>query len=306
MKHFHSLCVLFLGLFVTGLAARAENPALHGGAMLFCSGLPCVDVTVKNGKHLRMLVDLGDESSIIDSSVAREMGLIVDPVQPLGPDGKRITTGYGQSTLEGVHLGDASLGDVHVLVMDIASGIKKNQLPQSDGTLAYTVFKDRLLQLDYKRQTVRVSEPLTTNLACSGFCGDVTMPTFGKGRPHVLVTTGFSVNGKPITAQIDTLYAGTMVIYPDSVAKLGLQQENSAATATRFFNFTDGGVPMRESHAQTEAFANKALAHNAALFFATPTVHVPDGMFDGTVGAGLFVGHILHLDLHAQHFWMTN
>ncbi len=186
-------------------------------------------------------------------------------------------------------------------MIDLASMVNKNQMPQADGTLAYSAFKDRLLQMDYKNHVVSVSEPLTSNVACPKFCGDVTMPTFGKGRPHVLATTGFSVNGKPIIAQIDTLYSGTMLIYRDSVAKLGLQQENTA-TATRFFNFTDGGVPMRESKAHTEAFGHDVLARNVALFFATPQVHVPDGMFDGTVGAGLFVGHVIHLDLHANHY----
>jgi hypothetical protein len=304
MKKFYWMCVFLCCYLVPGVSAQAEKPVLKGGAMLSCSGLPCVDISLKNGRHLHMLVDLGDADSIVDSAVAKDIGLSVKPALATDRNGKLVSS-YGSALLEGVRLGDASLGDVPVLVTDLASRIKKGQIPPADGVLAYSAFHDRLLQMDFKRQTVRVSEPLTAKLACPGFCGDVTMPTFGKKGPPVLVTTGFSVNGKPITAQIDTLFIGTVVIYPDSVAKLDLQEENKAGL-TQFFHYTDGGVSMREARIHTEAFGPKVLSHKAALFFATPQVHVPDGMFDGTVGLRLLIGHVITLDLHSQHFWIAN
>ncbi len=303
MRYFNWLCILFFCI-VTTTAMQAKSSALQGGAMLSCSAMPCVDVTLKNGKHLHMLVDLGDFNSIVDSAVAKDLGLSMEPVSVTGHDGKPIS-GFSSSTLVGAQIGNASLGDLPVRVRDLSASIQKGQMPQADGVLSYTAFHDRLLQLDYKRHTVRVSVPLTADMPCPGFCGDVTMPTFGKTGPPVLVTTGFSVNGKPITAQIDTLFTGTMLIYPDSVGKLGLQAA-SGVNATQFFKYTDGGVPMREGNAHTEAFGSKALAHNTAIFFATPQVHVPDGMFDGTVGAGLLIGHVVNIDLHSKHFWIAN
>lgn len=45
---------------------------------------------------------------------------------------------------------------------------------------------------------------------------------------------------------------------------------------------------------------------NAALFFAVPQMRVPDGALDGTVGTGLLTVHVLYLDLHSKHFWMTS
>ena len=101
--------------------------------------------------------------------------------------------------------------------------------------------------------------------------------------------------------QIDTLYEGTMLIYPTSVEKLGLAAQQSSAK-TRIFHFTDGGVPMIESTAERESFEDKLLRSNAALYFATPKVHLPDGMFEGTVGNELFAGHVLTLDFHANRF----
>lgn len=304
MKKFKWMSVVVFGLLLRGVSLRAETPALRGGAMLSCSGMPCVDVSLKNGKHLKMLLNLGESSSIVDEAAAKDAGLTVNSAEATTKNAMPAAN-VKSATLEGTSLGGASLGDIPVQVKDIASGMKKDTMPNADGILGYAAFQNRLLQIDTKRQTVRISEPLTAAMSCAGVCGDVTTPTFGNGGPQVLVTTGFAVNGKLIRVQLDTLYTGTMLIYPGSIAKLDLQME-SGVNATQFFKYTDGGVAMREGKAHTEAFGSKAIAHNAALFFAPPQVHAPDAMFDGAVGLGLLNGHVLYLDLHSQHFWMTN
>jgi hypothetical protein len=281
--------------------ANAQTPTLRGTKMLDCSGLPCVEVTLASGKHLRLLVDTGNVNSILDTEVAKGLGLDVAPAK--GADGKPLA-GYGISVLAGVKLGDASLGDVKIVVMDIASEVKADHMPAADGALAYTAFKNRLLELDYVRRTVRFSEPLTAELACPGFCGTITTPTFGKEGPPIVVSTGFSVNDKPITAQIDTLFSGTMLIYPPSVTKLDLGEE-AKSTKKQLFKYTDGGVDMMEAQAKTEAFGRRVLAKDVPLYFATPAVHLPDDLFDATVGHALFEHSVLSLDFHDMKLWMT-
>jgi hypothetical protein len=269
--------------------------------MLECSGLPCVDIVIGGGKHLRMLIDTGDEDSILDAAVAQQMGLATTPVN--GADGKPVK-GYSEAQLNGVTLGGAALGNVKVLVMDIATYIKQDRMPAGDGTLAYTAFKDRLLELDYKKKTVRASEAITTDLKCPGFCGDLTYPTFGKKGPHILAATGFTVNRQTLTVQIDTLFSGSLLVFPPSVAKLGLTGESSSATK-QFFPYTDGGVDMIKAQAENESFGSRTLATKPPVFFATPAVHLPDGMFDGTVGHALFHDVVLTLDFHSNHVWIS-
>jgi len=292
---------LLVALAMSLTAAHAQTPALAGGPMLDCSGLPCIDIVIANGKNLRMLVDTGNVNSVLDAEVAKKLGLDVTPIK--GEDGKPIP-GYAKAALTDVKLGDASLSKVAVLVMDLATYIKQDKMPASDGTLSYTAFKNRILELDYKKKTVRISEPLTQNFPCPGFCGEVTYPTFGKQGPPIVVTTGFTVNGKPLTVQIDTLFTGTMLVYPPSVDKLGLTAQ-SASSKKQFFNYTDDGVDMIESQADAEAFGPHVLAQKAPVFFATPAVHQPDAMFDGTVGHALFQGIVLTLDLHSNHAWIA-
>lgn len=297
LRYFSALAIAVL--FAT--SAHAQTPALAGGPMFDCSGLPCVDIVIANGKHLRMLVDTGNVDSVLDAAVAKDMGLAITPIN--GADGKPVA-GYSRAALADAKLGDASLGNVSVLVMDLATYVKQDKIPASDGTLSYTAFKNRIVELDYKRRTVHVSEQLTQNLPCPAFCGEITYLTFGKQGPPIVVTTGFTINGKPLTVQIDTLFTGTMLVYPPSVDKLGLTAQ-SASTKKQFFKYTDDGVDMVEARADAEAFGTHVLAKNASVFFATPAVHQPDAMFDGTVGHALFQGIVLTLDLHSNHSWVS-
>jgi len=282
------------------LSANAQMPELRGGAMLDCAGLPCVDVTLAGGKHLKMLIDTGDVSSVLDTKVAKDLGLEVFPVKDA--DGKEIP-GYEKAVLHGLQVGDAGLGDVKVLVMDLAGFMAKDQMPKSDGSLAYTAFKSRVLEMDYVARKVRFSEVLTGDVTCPGQCGELTTPTFGKSGPPILVATGFAVNGKAITAQIDSLFSGTMLIYPTSVEKLGLSAEAKSTTKERI-KYTDGGVDMMTSVAAAEAFEGRVLAKDATVYFAGPEVHLPDGMFDGTVGHALLEHSVVVMDLKGMRIWM--
>jgi Aspartyl protease len=289
---------LFFCLTLTSVSA--QMPALRGAPMLKCSGLPCVDVTLATGKHLRMLVDTGNVNSVLDTAVAQQLGLVVSPIS--GSDGKPLA-GYGRALLPGVKVGEGTLGDLKVLVMDLAAYIKRDRMPAADGALAYTAFKNRILQLDYVKRQVQFSDVVTQETPCIGNCGALTLPTFGKKGPPIVVATGFSVNDQPITAQVDTLFTGTLLIYPTSVEKLGLG-EVAMTQKKQFFPYTDDGVDMLEATAKAEAFGKKVLAQNAPLYFAGPTVHLPDGMFDATVGHALFEHSILTLDFHDMKMWM--
>lgn len=280
---------------------KAQIPDLRGGSMLSCSGLPCMEVTVDSGTRLKLLIDTGNTHSLLDEAKAKALGLELQPIN--GPDGKPYP-GYWFATLKAVKAGDASLGELKVLVADLRPSLAKGDFPTADGTLAYTAFQDRVLKLDYRNQWVGISEPLKADVPCPDSCGELTTPTFGRKGPAIVATTGFRVNNEPVVVQIDTLYSGTILIYPTSVGKLGLANQ-AASARKRFFPFTDGGVDMLEGAANAETFGTMVLKKDASLYFATPKVHTPDGMFDGTVGHELFAGHVLMLDFHAHHFWLT-
>ena len=267
--------------------------------MLDCAGLPCANVQIADGKTLKLAIDTGNNISIINLPRAKELGLAMTPYL----DGQHNPVpGYFISVLKDVRLSDASLGDFKVVVIDLSPDMAKGTFPTSDGTLSYGNLTNHRLELDYRRRTVRVSAS-APDAPCAAACGVITYPTFGKKGPPIVVTTGFAVNGQPITVQVDTMYAGPLMIYDASIDKLHLRAAASGA-AVRHFPYTDGGVDMIVGRADREAFEPEAGRANAPIYFPTPGVHQPDGMFDGTVGAEIFQDRGVTLDFGTNRFWL--
>lgn len=276
-----------------GIASAAHDTQV---ALLDCGGLPCVTVELTAGHAAKLLLDSGNAVSILGLHQAKALGL---PLTPYRNRAGQLVAGVLLAQVSGARLGNAALPPLRIAVMDLGRG----GVPKCDGLLSYVTFKDRVVTVDYAHHVLEISNP-GAQVAAPRDAGTLTYPTFGRKGPPIVATTGFDVNGRPITAQVDTLYSGTLLIYPTSVAKLGLQTA-AAATRRRRFPFTDGGVDMIEGRALTESFGGKPLLSNAPLYFATPQVHVPDGMFDGTVGAQLLGGHTVTFDFHANRFWIV-
>ena len=299
MRRLKSAARLGIGaLLLSGLCA-AGTPAFKGGPMLDCSGLPCVDVAASDA-HLKLLIDTGDARSIVDLAAATRLKLQLTPV--LGTDGRPRPNRWS-ATLKDLRIGDLSLGDINVMVLDLQPSLTKGAIPAADGFLTYPAFVGRALRMDYKTRRVEASEASRQNLPCPRDCGTLTTPTFGHDGPPIVASTGFTVNGRPLIVQIDTLYAGSLLIYPTSVDTLGLRQPETSAKM-RLFPYTDGGVNMIEGEAQTIGFGRAELKRRSPLYFATADVHLPDGLFDGTVGNELFLGRVITFDFRTNRFWI--
>ncbi len=111
------------------------------------------------------------------------------------------------------------------------------------------------------------------------------------------------MNRDSVVAQIDTMFTGTMLIYPNAIERLALTRE-AGSTALEHFPFTDGGVNLHESFAQ-ESFSDKQLGLQQSLYFPTPDVHTPNGFFDATVGLGLLKDHVVTFDFSRGHFLLN-
>lgn len=291
-----------LPCFVAAHAADTTLPPMSSAKLLTCEGTPCVDVTISNGKHLRLAIDTGNPTSFLDAKVAESLGLSLAPLQSI--NGKS-NPHRSQTTLSGVRVGNADLGNVTFAVGDLSGQIAQGTFPKVDGTLAYSAFKDRFLQLDYPDNLINISQPLTGPIACSpANCGALSLVTFGHNGPPVLATTGFNVNGASIFAQVDTMYTGTLLVYPNAVDSFGLKKA-SKSQQTKHFAFTDGGVDMFEAKVHREGFQRQTLATDTPIYFAGPKVHLPDGMFEATVGSALLAGQKVNFDFHDNHFWLN-
>lgn len=282
-----------LAISILILSGGAANTAAAQWAadlpMLDCDGVPCVEAQIGTMPAGRTVIDTGDIVSIVDMTDSAASGFGHGNMK----DGRVFKAAHAAASV-----GNAHLENVPIIAMALNDFIAKGQMPHSRAVLTYTAFKDRVLQLDFAHRRVRVSDVLTSPMPCASACAPLHLITFGKKGPPILVAEGFALHGKPITAQIDSVYTGGLLIYSASVETLGLSAAAKGTTRTERFAFTDGGVDMHKSVAQSITFGGKPLAANVPLYFPAPGVHQPDGLFDGTVGIALMKDSVVTLDLH--------
>lgn len=261
-----------------------------------CDGVPCVEARTADGRSWKLGIDTGNENSVISAQAARAAGL-----KPTKPNPKGWPPEMFITSLPALKIGDAIFKDVQFMAMDFSGDIAKGTMPHVDGTLAYTTFKDRYLQLDFAARVLRVSETMTEAVDCGRICDKISLITFGKHGPPIVVAKGFQINGKTVAAQVDTMYTGSLLVYTASVERLGLS-EAAKTTETQKFLLTDGGVEMKVAAAKRESFHGLTLggAH-PKVYFPTEGVHEPDGLFDATVGLELFQNMIVTFDLHGMN-----
>lgn len=140
---------------------------------------------------------------------------------------------------------------------------------------------------------LRVSALLTGAARHSGAGGRLQIVNFHKWGPPIVVAEPFTINEKTVSAQIDTAYTGTMLIYTAYIAPLGLSAPASQGTR-EFFPFTDGGVFMLQGRARSEGFSDRVLDDRTPIvYFLPPGVHEPENPFQATVGNALFAHSVV-------------
>jgi hypothetical protein len=262
--------------------------------LLDCKGTPCIEVRIDDGAPLKFAIDTGNVDSVVDAKIAKAASL--QPLHPPKPGGA--PTELIPTQIPTLHIGSMALTQLTAMSLDLTDMIAQNQMPEVAGTLAYPAFKNRIIQLDFVANKFRISDVLTSPVKCAGKCDTISLIPFGNDGPPIVVADGFEINTVKVTAQLDTMYTGSMLIYTASIDKLSLTGAAST-TDTRMFPLTDGGVDMRVADAQEEGFQGLTLAKEGAkVYFPTEAVHEPDGLFDATVGLELFRATILTLDFH--------
>jgi len=138
--------------------------------MLDRDGLPCLAAETSDGTPLKLMIDTGDATSLLDAGKAKAMDLAVEPAKDKG--GKVIDS-YFIAHLKGLRLGQETLGDDRFLVMDMNKDIVGGTFPHSDGMIAYTDLRGKRLTLDYKRHVVGLSDAPAA-APCAAACGTIT------------------------------------------------------------------------------------------------------------------------------------
>ena len=251
-----------------------------------------MDIALDGAQSRALVLDTGDVSSVIMRDTAQSLHWRLEPIVRDGKTLENVELGgehnvaFGQTTLPG-----------KFLVYD-RKVFGEHPLP-GDGTLAYTFFKDKRLQIDYVRHVLRLSDS-PADASVGNLPGKLELITFGKHGPPIVVGSPFTVNGKPVHAQIDTCYTGTLLVYDAALDGLGLTKHGKP----EFFPNTDGGVNMLAGGAEALGFDQGKIggAHPTLYFVGSGEnpVHQPDALFEATVGNALFKRSVVTLDFHSM------
>jgi hypothetical protein len=274
--------------------AAAAAPDLVNLAYTPCAGMICMPVTLADGKTHVLLLDTGNVNSWLLADTARAIGLKLDPIEQ---DGKVLAglfrLGALQVSLQGHELSGKFLALSREQTGELPTGV--------EGALAYPLFKDKVLQIDYGHLVMRVLAAQPASARAPG--SELKLITFGKQGPPIVVGSGFSVNGKAVSAQVDTCYTGTLLVYTEAIRSLGLER-TAWQGKPQYFPYTDGGVNMNATTVESVAFGAYVLSPRPALVYfpgqiGSP-VHQPDGLFEATVGNALFTHSVVTLDFHSM------
>lgn len=279
-------------LLSCALAAREPAPAFATELPFrSCEGLICIDVALDGAAPRTLMLDTRNANSTLIADAAKQLGWTLQPAQRNG------------TAVQGIYIGGehrAALGGVQAptpfFIFD--RELLGEYKPPVDGSIAYTYFKDRILQIDYPRHMLRISNVIATPVPDQPQGPGSLKLAFGESGPPVIVGSPFTVNGKRVTAQIDTVFTGSMLVYDSAAERLGLVKQG----APELFRYTDGGVNLLASSAQSLGFGSRTILDGKpALYFAGDgknPVHQPDGLFDATVGNALFVNSVVTMNFH--------
>ncbi|HEY1773029.1 MAG TPA: hypothetical protein VGH91_07555 [Gammaproteobacteria bacterium] len=256
-----------------------------------CEGAICIQVAFSDHKPHTFLLDTSNNSSSIDEPVARALGWKLTPYTANGKTypGLFLTDGNKPVEFAGVQ------GSAEFLV---ESKDPKDAPTPWQGTLDYSFFKDRVVQIDYKHHVIRVSQLLKPDEHPKPGKGVLKLVNFHDWGPPIVVGGPFTVDGKQLEAQVDTSYTGSLLLFSGAEKSFGLEAL-AARAKPRNFPITDGGVDMLGAQVASTGFGDRILAKPATVYFPTPKVHQPyQERFQGTVGNEFFAGTVLTLDFH--------
>lgn len=286
-------CAIALSLPAGAFAQAA--PFVADFAFKNCDGLICMAAALDGAPARTLMLDTGNAHSTLIADVARELNWSLKAAERDGHTVPGIWLG-GEHR---VGLGGVAAPESFYVFERALLGVYQ---PPVDGSLSYDFFKDRVLQIDYPHHRIRFTNPIATPVppAKPDGAGALRLITFGERGPPVVVGSPFTVNGKNVRAQIDTVFTGTLLIYDSALATLGLTKEGAA----ELFKYTDGGVNLLAGRSDSVGFGKRGLVGGARTLYyvgeGKNPVHQPDGMFEATVGNALFAHSVVTLDFHAM------
>jgi predicted aspartyl protease len=269
MKSRSALHVIFLIAAYNAAWAAADEPLAVVPFELFRNSI-IVQAKVGGNGPFSMLFDTGVNPSAVDLHLAREIGL------PLSANGNRPSGGGNdanlayQTALPRVDLDGLIAENVDCLAVDL-SKISAALGRTIQGVLGYSFMRNRVFEIDYARHRLVFysHSPWSSGI----------MPRDDPRRKFVrfrfqndILIDGVNVDGKAVTANLDTGSNSNLQITPRAIAALGLEQEVAKATASSSVG-SNGRTENRTGRIDLISIGGLLAAEPEVVFISKGTGH---------------------------------
>jgi predicted aspartyl protease len=292
------LFLLFIPCWVQVLAQSPASPrAFIEVPFELIHGTILIPATVNGAGPFWMMLDTGADPSIVDLGVAKRAGLKIAAKGKQGSGGGTShNLSYGTS-LPLLRIGGLTATKVDALAMDL-SGLSATLGRSLGGALGYSLFKGRIVQIDYPNRRVRFYKraPSCTR-AKNLHPKQCTILSF-RYQDDILAN-GVAVDGKPVTTNFDTGSNSSFQLNPAAVEKLGVGEDlaRAQASSSRGFN---GELNNREGTVRNVS-VGKISVDDAPIVFFGKGMGVDKEPWDLRIGSGFLKDFAITLDFrHGQ------
>ena len=184
-------------------------------------------VKINNKGPYSMLLDTGTNVSAVDLASAREIGLKVGTTGFQGTGGGTDKNPAYMTELPLIQVGELVARDTVAAAIDL-SKLSQRLGRSIHGVLGYTLLKNRIVEIDYPRRAVRFysSSPIGSSELKQKNANTIALPFRLVDRIPII---DVYVNGKKITAVVDTGSSLMFSLKPKAISRLGLQEEADRA-----------------------------------------------------------------------------
>lgn len=241
-----------------------------------------VQVRINGKGPFNMMLDTGTDPSAIDLNTAKELGLKLNAVgKQASGGGTSANLGY-QTKFPIVDIGRLQAKNVDAAAIDLST-VSERMGKKIDGVLGQSLLNKRIVQFDYPKAIVRFYTrspfPKTTVQP-----NTATHTTLSFHYDDNVLIDDVTVNGKKITANLDTGANGNFQLAPAAVSALGLETEASKGEVKTSVGY-NGAFESRTGRVRNITIGGISLDAPAVMFFGKGTGHdkTPWGLNIGNV-----------------------
>jgi len=223
-----------------------------------------VKATVNGHGPFWMLLDTGADPSIVELEAAKSIGLKIAASGQQGSGGGTEHTLAYETSLPEIQLGGLTASNVDALAMNLSKLSAGLGRPIS-GVLGYSLLKMRIVQIDYPNCKVRF---YTSAPSCAGAAHTHSSrcTTLSFRYKDDILALGVTVDGKPVSTNVDTGSSSNFQLTPAAVDKLGLSDDVARAHASSSVGF-NGNLKNREGKVRNVTVGTISVDDPSVVFF---------------------------------------